>query len=66
LALEAVEAGLADDHVRVARKLTLCQRVIKICNAKKNLKLSEFHLEKFQSSHHWVCPPDPPTKTIQV
>ena len=65
-ALEAIEAGLNDEHVRVARKLTLCQRVAKICNTKKNSKLCEIFLQKFKSSQNWVSPPEPPTKTIQV
>jgi Fanconi-associated nuclease 1 len=30
VALQAVEAGLNDDNVRVARKLTLCQRAVKV------------------------------------
>ena len=65
-ALEAVEAGLCDEHVRVARKLTLCQRVVKICNAKKNSKLAEKYLEKFQKSQNWVYPQEPKAKIIQV
>jgi hypothetical protein len=65
-ALEAAMAGLEDSHVRVARKLTLCQRVLKICNTKKNSKLSEVFSKKIQSSKHWICPKEPPTKTIQA
>ena len=35
-ALRSVRAGLADPHVREARRLALCQRAAKIGSAKKN------------------------------
>lgn len=64
-ALEIIFEGLGDEHVRVARKLTLCQRVLKICKMKSNTNLSEEYLERFMSSPHWISPPDPPQKIIE-
>ena len=40
-ALRAVEDGLKDPNVRVARKLALCQRVTKILGMKKNAKVQQ-------------------------
>ena len=39
LALQEACRGLKDPNVRVGRKLALCQRIEKICNAKSNSKI---------------------------
>jgi len=49
----------------ICRRLTLCQRVSRILQAKKNEKLKEKYYDMFRSSPNWVCPPDPPEITIQ-
>lgn len=63
--LAVIKEGLKDPNVRVARKLALCQRVVKICNMKKNLKAFETEYLAFQSDNDWVAMKDTPKMVIQ-
>ena len=64
-ALKIVKRGLEDPHVRVARKLALCQRATKIFGMKKNVKLKELHEESLRSCDNWKLPSDPIEDVIQ-
>lgn len=63
--LDEIKAGLADSRVREGRKLALCQRAMKICNTKKNLKLKESLATDFESLPDWPRLDDTPKVTIQ-
>ena len=69
-ALRSVRAGLADPHVREARRLALCQRAAKIGAAKKNAakekKEIRAELEGLRGSPGWADPDiDTPKVVIQ-
>jgi len=55
VALNNIKTALKDEYVRGARRLSLHQRIIKICKAKKNTELEE-QLEQFQAKHDWQDP----------
>eukprot|EP00095_Tigriopus_kingsejongensis_P006449 maker-scaffold384_size188899-snap-gene-0.29 protein:Tk06449 transcript:maker-scaffold384_size188899-snap-gene-0.29-mRNA-1 annotation:"coiled-coil domain-containing protein mtmr15" len=64
ISLEKVIQGLDDANVREARKLSLFQRVDKICGAKKNADLKS-QLNLVRARPDWRLIPETPKVTIQ-
>jgi Fanconi-associated nuclease 1 len=64
-ALEAIWQSLDDLHVQEARLLTICQRVTKLANVKKNCLLTREERLKFEDHSRWLSPQEPILVTIQ-